>query len=407
MSIDTLTAVSDPQKRAPTLADVAAAAGCSTAVVSCVVNGARGKVSVRPATRARVLATAANLGYRPHFASRSLARRRSETLGVFVEPSQWAGLGYDYEGSILQGVESVCRTRNYDILAINLGGNQTPESCEHKFVEQRIDGLLLLHVQTHAAWVERLCSLHHNVAAVNYYGPCRNLDVLNFDNVEAGRLASRHLAELGHRRVGYMGSMDSATGPGTTERCEGLLREAAELGLECRPEWVLDPPNTAFMAEIDALPYASRFTAAAARIADFGPRGPTAWLAYCDVIAVRIGQRLRRLGVRVPDDLSLIGIDDAQSAESFDPPLSTVKQPFAAMGAQAAELLIQRAEQGLSDCPHSLTLCPPSLVVRESTAPVSRQHVAGSRRKPMESTGIDRNRAAQASHAGCSLARSS
>lgn len=356
-----------PRKTA-TLADVAAAAGCSTAVVSCVVNGARGKVTVRPETRDRVLAAAERLAYRPHFASRSLARRRSETLGVFVEPSQWAGLGYDYEASILRGVESVCREHGYDILAINLGGNQTPESCAHKFVEKRIDGLLLLHVQANAAWIERLCAFHPNVAAVNYYGPCRKLDIVNFDNVAAGRLAARHLAELGHRRVGYLGSMDPETGPGTAQRREGLVQGAAERGLECRPEWILDPPNAAFMAETADMPYDLRFAFATRRISELSGEGPTAWVAYCDSIAVRIGQQLRRDGVRVPGDVSLVGIDDSLSASSFDPPLSTVRQPFAAMGAQAAELLIRRAEQGLSECPHALELGAPSLIVRESSA---------------------------------------
>lgn len=363
--------VRDPSRRAVTLADVAASAGCSTAVVSCVVNGARGKVTVRPETRDRVLAAAAKLAYRPHFASRSLARRRSQTLGVFVEPSTWAGLGFVYEGSILQGVESVCRELDYDILAINLGGRQAPDSCAHKFVEQRIDGLLLLHVQASAEWVEPLCSIHHNVAAVNYYGPCRALDILNFDNVAAGRMAGRHLASLGHRRIGYIGSMDPATGLGTAQRRDGLLREAVELGLECRPEWILDPPNANFMERIEPLPFIERFAVAASEIAGFGPKGPTAWLAYCDIVAIRMSRRLRQLGLQVPRDLSIMGIDDANGAEDSEPPLSTVRQPFAEMGAQAAKLLIQRAEQGLSECPHNVFLSSPSLVGRESATPLS------------------------------------
>jgi LacI family transcriptional regulator len=363
-----------------TIRDVALAAGVSRPAVSVALNASKGNTRVSDETRRRVQTIAAQLGYRPHFASRSLARRRAQSLGVFVEPSEWAGLGFDYEGSILKGVEAVCREHDYDIVAINLGGDQTPESCGHKFEEKRIDGLLLLHVQSNAQWVAPLCALHHNVATVNYYGPCRGLDILNFDNVAAGRLAVRHLADMGHRRLGYLGSLDTYTGLGTEQRRNGLLTEVAALGLECRPEWILDPPNRAFMAANEALPYAERFAAAADVIANLRRDGPTAWLAYCDIIAVRVCRWLSRRGLRIPRDLSLMGIDNAQYSEFHDPSLSTVQQPFSEMGAQAAELLIRRAEQGFVECPHTLQLSAPALVVRESTAAPTSIDASGPRR---------------------------
>jgi LacI family transcriptional regulator len=353
---------------AVTIRDVARAAGVSAPVVSTVLHGAKGNTRVSAATRDRVAAVAAQLGYRPHFASRSLARRCSETLGLFVEPSPGSGLGFDYEGSILQGVEAVCRAHNYDLLAINLGGSQTPESCSHKFVEKRIDGLLLLHVGHNADWVEPLCSQHHNVAAVNYYGPCRNLDIVNFDNEAASRLAVENLVALGHRRLGYLGPMAEDTGPGATLRRDGFVRAVTALGLPHSAAWVLDAPNEEFMGPLSRKPYEGRFDAAAAVVASLGSSGPTAWLAYSDMIAVRVAQGLRPHGLRVSGDVSLVGIDNAQIGQYLDPPLATVQQPFAEMGAQATELLIQRAEQGLAGCPHVVQLFAPSFVARPSAA---------------------------------------
>lgn len=364
---------------AVTIRDIALAAGVSKPAVSVALNDSTGNTRVSAETRRRVREIADRLGYRPHFASRSLVRRCAQTLGVFVQPSEWAGLGFDYEGCILRGVERVCRERGYDILAVGLGGSQPAETCGHKFAEKRIDGLLLLHLHTNHAWLAPLCASHPNVAAVNYYGPCRGLDIVNFDDVEAGRIAVRHMADLGHRRVGYIGSLDPGTGPGTKLRQEGFVTEAAALGLECRPAWILDPPNQAFMEANNAIPYRDRFAAAAAVVAELVPRGPTAWLAYCDIIGVRVIQRLARLGLRVPRDLSVVGIDNAQVGEFYDPPLTTVAQPLVEMGAETARRLIERAELGLARCPHAVHVSAPALVPRESSAPPPAGRVARQR----------------------------
>lgn len=353
-----------------TIRDVAQAAGVSAPVVSTVLHGSKGNTRVSPATRQRVMEVAGRLGYRPHFASRSLARKRSETLGIFVSPTPGAGMGYEYEGSILQGVERACRELGYDILAINLGGQQTPDTCDHKFVEQRIDGLLLLHVEADADWVAPLCTRHPNVAAVNYYGDFRGMDILNYDNVAAGRLAARHLAALGHRRIGYLGWLLPKPGVGTAQRCQGLVEECRSLGLDTRPEWILDFPHPLFARPEADLPYELRFAQAARAMADLRPKGPTAWLAYNDMTAMRVCQQLAGLGLRVPQDLSVMGIDDAPSGQYFAPAIATVRQPFDEMGAEAVHRLVRRAEQGLGACPHAFLHSTPTLVARASAAPV-------------------------------------
>jgi Transcriptional regulators len=356
-----------------TIHDVAEAASVSVPVVSTVLNGAKGNTRVSEATRKRVVETAERLKYRPLFASRSLARRRSDTLGVFVPPGEWRGIGFDYEGSVMRGVEAVCREKGFDILAINLQGKCGPEQCANKFVEQRIDGLLLLHVGHDAEWVEELCGRHPNVAAVNYHGACRGLDVVNFDNTAAARLAVKHLAELGHRRIGYLGMMTfEETGPGAVERCDGFSGMVADMGLEAAPEWVLDSPNKAFARAAKARAFAERFDFAAERVMSMRPNErPTAWVGYNDFAVVKLMRQMRYLGARAPEDLSFVGIDDSPLATLLMPTLSSVAQPLFEMGRMAAERLIDRAElgaeRGLEGLPHVFVKCAPEMRARGSS----------------------------------------
>lgn len=354
---------------AVTIQDVAKAAQVSVPVVSTVLHGSKGNTRVSAATRQRVIDIAKSLNYRPHFASRSLARKRSDTIGIFIPPGQWRGLGYGYEGAVLQGVESVCREKGFDLLAINLQGAQEPEHCLNKFAEQRIDGLLLLHLTHDAPWINGLCAAHSNIATINYHGAARNLDIINFDNEAAVRTAIRHLAGLGHRRIGYIGSM-SADGPDPEAllRCAGFRRAILEQGLALKDTWVLDTPNTAFMDEINRLPFIDRFLRAATEIAALRRNGPTAWLAHNDLVAGYTMKHLHRRRLRVPRDLSVVGVDNSEVAQLLDPPLTSVSQPLFDMGALAANRLIDRVGLPPAKPRHILHQSPPRLVRRESCA---------------------------------------
>ncbi len=360
---------------AVTIQDVAKAARVSVPVVSTVLNGSKGNTRVSEATRKRVMETAKRLKYRPMFASRSLARRRSDTLGVFVPPGQWRGIGFDYEGSILRGVEAACREKGFDVLAINLQGSHGAEHCAHKFAEGRIDGLLLLHVVDKADWVSELCEKHPNVATVNYHGACRNLDIVNFDNEAAAQMAVQHLVKLGHRRIGYAGTMTfGEAGPGAVERCDGYLRTLSELGMPSRLEWILETPNAAFTKAAKALPYDRRFGFATERVLALREKeGPTAWVGYNDFSMIELMRRLHRAGVKVPAELSLVGIDNSYLATLLEPALTSVSQPLYEMGMLAATRLIQRATQGFEKCPHMFQRCAPELQVRGSSGPFKSQ----------------------------------
>ena len=351
-----------------TIKDVAREAGCSTAVVSTVVNRAHGNVVVSDETRQRVITAAARLGYRPHFASRSLVRQRAQTIGVFI-PCGGASIGYPYEAAILRGIEGACRAREYDLLAINLGGEHAPDLCAHKFTEQRIDGLLLLHVAHDASWVAPLAAAHRNIAAVNYYGPVRAIDTITFDDQAATRLAVANVLSLGHRTIGYIGRLSPFPGPGELLRRVGFETAIHESGLIMDPGWMIDESDPSCNQRVHAAQPPEAADLALECILALPPhRRPTAWVTHNDMVAIPLLQRLQGAGIRVPTDVSVIGIDDHEFCRYTTPALSSIRQPLEAMGARAADLVVGRAEAENLDSPTVHELFEPEFITRGSTA---------------------------------------
>jgi LacI family transcriptional regulator len=359
----------------PTLKDVAKLARCSTAVVSTVVNNARGNTLASPEMQQRVREAARKLGYRPNFASRSLVRRSAQTIGIYVPHDPWAGLGMRYEGAIVQGIEQACRGHGYDVLAINLSGAGAPETCVQKFAEQRIDGLVLLHVDHVSDWVAPLVQqASDHVVAVNYYGDAP-VDRVNFDDRAATSMAVQHLASLGHRKIGYIGSRRASWGPGADLRCAGYRDAMVQLGLVVKDQWIWDFTNPDLVASAEANASKDDGSAGALHLWQLGEHErPTAILAYSDLIAIRAMRQLRRLGCRIPQDISVVGIDGSDMGELVWPQLTSILQPFAAMGRRATELVIQRANARRHATEHAgpiHEMVAPELVVRESTTGVT------------------------------------
>ncbi len=357
----------------PTLRDVAALAGCSTAVVSMVVNKSRSSSGVSQALTERVRRAADELGYRPDFASRSLARRSTQTLGVYVQPSGGSGLGNVYEGEILDGIETACHARDYDLMAINLSGGGTPDSCMHRFTERRIDGLILLHIQHDAGWVKALVERHPHIVAVNYYGDVKRLSTINFDDQAATRLATEHLYQWGHRRIGYVG-LGYNPGPGGSLRRTGYEQALMSLNLKTDPAWTFDwdTLTDARAGELEDMAFAN---AAVDYLLGLGDNRPTALVTYNDHVAAPLVLALADRGIEVGPEISVVGVDNSRTCQFMRPALTTVQQPMRQMGRRAAELVIDAAiaqrdrslDSPLSRPVHEL--CPPELIVRQSSAP--------------------------------------
>ena len=360
------------------LKQVAQEANCAISVASTVLNGARGNTVVSEATRRRVQEIARRLGYRPNFAARSLVSRRTRTLGVYIMSSTPStGPGNAYEGQILNGLEAVCDKHHYDLLLINLGGHKSPQQCIHQMVERRIDGLALIRVDGSPTWLQELHQLGARLVLVDSVDPDPSTPALAFDNVAAMRLAVEHLAGLGHRRIGFLGSCLSSREVSAAARQEAFGHVIREKGLEWNPTWAHDASmigslpfdSSAYHCQQEGCLGVRHFLSLA------GPR-PTAMVAYNDLVAWAACKELHQRGVQVPRDMSVVGVGNVPVSEYSDPTLTTLSQPMYEMGYRAAELLIDGPAAAPPTRPgHRATgvgrheLFAPRLVVRQSTAP--------------------------------------
>jgi len=323
--------------------------------------------------RARVLCAARELGYRIDFASRSMVRRRTSTFGIYIPPMPWAGLGYSYEDAILRGVERACHAHGYDVLLINMNGGIAPQACRDKFDERRIDGLILIHLGADETWVRELVAAGHQVIAVDYSNPRPKFDAVTFDNAAASRIAVEHLAALGHRRIGFVGSGLAPQNVDATLRQAGFLDALTASGLLACPEWIFDNRLLTHPIKPQESVCELEGRAAVRHLRALGDSGPTAWVAYCDLVATFMLRLLPDAGVRVPDDVSVMGIDDSGFCGMAQPSLTSIRHPLEEMGQRAVELLVERvaAAQDQPSAPRESgrrIVFPPTLVVRDSTA---------------------------------------
>lgn len=361
-----------PAVKRVTLPEIARLAGCSKAVVSTVLNHSRGNTAVGSELRRRVEEVAREVGYVPNFASRSLARGNTSTLGVYIPPGPWSGIGAGYESQILRGVEGACQHAGYDVLILNLAGDSTPEMCMAKVAEQRVDGVLVVHARSESPGLQELIESGTHVLAVDYSQPTSEMDAVVFDNAAGMELAVTHLAGLGHRRIGYIGTCLIDPGPDDRIRRSGLIAAMSKLGLPLDERWAnLSSPG---FCELDVPGGHCRLAGITGvnRIVEMGDDAPTAVVAYSDLVALSAMQRLAELGKPVPKSLSIVGFDDSPACTLVWPELTSIRHPLEEMGRHATELLIARARAGKQEgrrerAPVERVVFKPELMVRGTT----------------------------------------
>jgi len=327
--------------------DVAREVEMSTATVSRALRGLPG---VSEETRSKVMETALRLGYVPSPSAAGLASGHTRTVAVIVPwVTRW------FFAAVVQGAEQVLRERGYDLLLYNLAGD---ESARHRVFEtslltKRVDAVLVLSLKPSPDELARLEKLGRPVTIVGADVP--GWATVRIDDEQAARSAVQHLAGLGHRRIAYVGGATEGvldfTAPAA--RLAGYRSALAEAGL--RHDRRLEADGEFSVAG------GSRAAQALLRRQD----PPTAIFAASDEMAIGVLRTARELGVRVPDDLSVIGIDDHEMAEIFD--LTTVAQPVHEQGRVAA-LQVLTALAGTNWAPEQVVL-PTHLVVRRTTAP--------------------------------------
>lgn len=336
-----------------TLADVAQAASVSKTTASLALNG-KANDKIPASTRQRVLAAADALQFRPHGVARALVRRRADVLGVVCTLNPFVELAHHaFEQALLSALFHHVLERGYNPMIYGVPPTDADDRVLARYADGRSDGFILLYPEPESALVQRLYRMGIPVVALC----CRAEGIywVDSDHTDGIRMAVNHLVGLGHRRIGYLVAPD--VDRNTHIRVLAFRQALQEHGLSLPEDWVVF--------------YEGKEAASEARIARLcaEPEPPTALLTWNDFAACEVYQSLHRLGVRVPEDISIVGFDDIPAARTLVPALTTVRQDVVQMARMAADLAV-RALSG-SATPETYGIaCPVELVLRYSTAPL-------------------------------------
>lgn len=329
-----------------TIADVAARAGVSKATASRALSGG-GYVSAE--TRERVRAAAAELSYVAHSSAMSLATGRSLSVGVIMpEVHRW------FFAELLTGIQEGLLASGQDLVLYGLreGSAERERLFQEVLPGRRLDGIIAVGIQPSAHELERLLRVDSPLVCVGAYSP--GTSAVSIDDEAAGRIATEHLIDLGHRDIAFLGGRADAEthAYGDQRRLNGYRAAMTAAGLA---DHIRHADGDATMP--------GGYEAGVRMLGDRQHR-PTAFVAVCDEAAIGGIIGARRLGLSVPTDVSVVGVDDHEHAEMFS--LTTVRQHPREQGLTAVALLSAQLDASQADLEQRVL--PSELVVRSSTA---------------------------------------
>ena len=323
-----------------TMEDVAARAGVSRALVSIVFRGVAG---ASDQTRARVLAAARELDYRPDTRASRLGRGRTRTLGVTF------AVGHAFHGELLRSLYSQADAAGYEVVLSGVTPDRDEQAAVETLLAERCEGLVLVGSGMAGADLRRLAD---RLPVVSLLRPTREpgVDVVRTDDVLGLRLAVEHLRGLGHEHIALL---DGGRAPGAVERRQGYRRGIRQV--PALDEVVMHGGLT----ELEGAQAAEAFLS-------LGADRPTAVAAFNDRCALGFVDVVRQAGLRVPQDVSVVGFDDIEQAAYPHVSLTTVCQDASRLGAEAVRAVTGRLDDGRLEPTGAVV--EPELVVRRSTA---------------------------------------
>ena len=348
--------------RSVTIQEVAALAGTSTSTVSNLLNGRVDRM--RPETRQRIEVAMEQLGYQANHAARQLKTGQAPILGLVI-PS----VANPFWGAFVQSVEEAALERGYQVLLGN--GGRDPKR------EQRYAESLWSHGVRGLIFGSSPLSLDHILRVVdrglhimmfdrrlreNDASSRSRIDGITVDNVSGGYLATKHLLDLGHRRIGFI------SGPLRTssrlERFEGYRNALIDAGVRYDPDLFWEGGDYSGTGDVEGAEIGRDGAKALLSM----KQRPTGLVTINDMYALGAYAGASDAGLRVPRDVSIIGFDDISMAAIANPPLTTIRQPLPSMMKTAVNRLIDRLEGSTDDRAQMVTV-PTELVIRNSTSP--------------------------------------
>lgn len=329
-----------------TIKDVAKEAGVSYSTVSRVVNN---KSYVKPETRERVMQSMLRLGYQVNLHARSLAGGQSNVIGLLV-----VDLTTQYMGEIISGIDDVLAANQYELMLYTTHRRKAKESAYvHMMARGLADGLLISLPREPEAYLKSLREKGFPYVIIDHRSDDESDHFVSADNFQGGYEATKHLIELGHRRIGIVtGWMDMTS---AKDRLEGYQSALSDFGIAFENDLLFEGDFSqpggfsggTYLLEL--------------------PDPPTAVFASNDISAMGVIEAIRVRGLQVPRDVSVVGFDDIPTAALLSPKLTTVSQPLQDMGRSATQMLLDLLNNS-EDIPESI-IFPTELIVRETTAP--------------------------------------
>src|SRR5579859_6552719 len=332
------------------LKSLAAHLGLSQAAVSLVINRAPGAKSIPHRTQELIRKAARELNYRPNHLARSLRQQRSFTIGVVVPE-----ISEGYAALVMSGIEDHLLQENYFYFVVSHRHREELIDEYPLLLQQRaVEGLIAVDTAiTGAAQVQ--------LVAVSGHREVPGVTNIVLDHARAAQLAMEHLTKLGHKQIAFI--KGQAFSSDTAIRWESVRNSANELGVSIKDKLVGQLEGESSSPELGYL--------VAKQLLGSGEKF-TALFAFNDISAIGAIQALREAGKRVPEDISVVGFDDIQSAAFQNPGLTTVRQPLREMGKLAAETLLERINAP-QKTPHPKEIVvEPELIIRASTAQPAR-----------------------------------
>ncbi len=327
-----------------TLEDIAHLSGVSRSTVSRVLNT---DVNVKEETRKKVQAIINSYNFQPNLAARGLATGRTNVIGVVIPASVSVIFTDPYFPLLLQGVSAVCNTREYSVMLWLAEPEYERRMISRILHNGLVDGVVIASIPINDPMIQSLIESKMPFVLVGRH-PTVDVNYLDVDNLKAGQKATKHLINLGYKRIATItGLQNQVSG---YDRYQGYLNALQESGIPIKPELIVEGNYTedgGYAAMQKLIKYK-----------------PDAVFAASDMMAFGAMQALKEANLKIPDDVALVGFDDLPASAKTVPPLTTIRQSVFQMGSKAAEFLINLIDNGTNST-HEVILGT-ELIVRES-----------------------------------------